>query len=185
MKEYFIKYRPFLQFLGIFLISYLLLIIIYQFYLGQFDSANLEVDGFTHFVSKQTKTVLTLLNYSVQLYPSTGDSSVIVEIEGIRLVRIIEGCNAVSVMILFVAFILAFSKGFVKTIGFIIFGLIVIHVLNVLRIALLTIGIMKYPEYKHILHGVIFPLIIYGTVFFLWIIWVTKFIKNDAENPQK
>lgn len=185
MKEYFITYRPFLQFLGIFLISYLLLVLIYQFYLGQFDVANLEVDGFTQFVSHQTKTVLTLLNYSIELYPSTGDSSVIVEIEGIRLVRIIEGCNAISVMILFVAFILAFSKGFVKTIGFIIFGLIVIHVLNVLRIALLTIGIMKYPEYKHILHGVIFPLIIYGTVFFLWIIWVTKFIKNDSENPQK
>lgn len=184
MKEYFIKYRPFLQFLGIFLVSYLLLIIIYQFYLGQFDSANFEVDGFTDLVARQTKTVLTLLNYSVELFPSGSDPSVIVQIEGLRIVRIIEGCNALSVMILFVAFILAFSKGFAKTFAFIIFGLIVIHILNVVRIALLTVGIMKYPEYKHILHGVVFPLIIYGTVFFLWIIWVKKFINNDSKNPQ-
>lgn len=182
MKEYFIKYRPFLQFLGIFLISYLFLIVIYQFYLGQFDQAIFEVDGFTDLVARQTKYILSAMNYTVELFPSKNDPSVIVEIEGLRIARIIEGCNAVSVMILFVAFILAFSKGFVKTLSFIIFGLLIIHVLNVLRIALLTIGIMKYPEYKHILHGVIFPLIIYGTVFFLWIIWVTKFINNDSKN---
>ena len=184
MKEYLIKYRPFLQFLGIFLISYLLLIVMYQFYLGQFDSANFEVDGFTDLVARQTKIVLTSFNFLTELYPSTHDPSVVVQVEGVPIVRIIEGCNALSVMILFVAFILAFSKGFMKTFAYIIFGLFVIHILNVLRIALLTIGIMKYPEYKHILHGVIFPLIIYGTVFFLWIIWVTKFIKNDSKNPQ-
>lgn len=184
MKEYFIKYRPFLQFLGIFLISYLLLIVSYQYYLAQFDTTNFEVDGFTDFVARQTKTVLSFFNYSVELFPSGSDPSVIVQIEGLRIVRIVEGCNAVSVMILFAAFILAFSKGLVKTIGFILFGLLVIHVLNILRIAILTLGIWKYPEYKHILHGVVFPLIIYGTVFFLWIIWVTKFIKNDTQDPQ-
>ena len=84
-------------------------------------------------------------------------------------------------MILFVAFILAFSNGFTKTLGFIIVGLIIIHVLNVVRIALLTIGIMKYPEYTHILHGVIFPLVIYGIIFLLWIIWVTKFTSNATK----
>ena len=156
----------------------------YPFYLGPFDSPNFDVVGFTDLVARQTKIVLNSFNFLTELYPSTHDPSVVVQVEGIRIVRIIEGCNALSVMILFVAFILAFSKGFVKTFAYIIFGLFVIHILNVLRIALLTIGIMKYPEYKHILHGVIFPLIIYGTVFFLWIIWVTKFIKNDSKNPQ-
>ena len=154
----------------------------YQFYLGQFDSANFEVDGFTDLVARQTKIVLTSFNFLTELYPSTHDPSVVVQVEGVPIVRIIEGCNALSVMILFVAFILAFSKGFVKTFAYVIFGLIVIHILNVLRIALLTIGIMKYPEYKHILHGVIFPLIIYGTVFILWIVWVTKFNRNAEKS---
>ena len=185
MKEYFIKYRPFLQFLGVFLVSYLVLIVVYQLYLRQFNEANFEVDGFTDLVARQSKFFLTLLNYSIELFPSTSDASVVVQIDGLRMVRIIEGCNAISVMILFVAFILAFSKGFLKTLSFIVFGLLIIHILNIVRIGLLTIGIMKYPEYKHILHGVIFPLIIYGTVFFLWIIWVTKFITNDSKNPQK
>ena len=156
----------------------------YQFYLGQFDEANFEVDGFTDLVARQSKTFLTFLNYSVELFPSTKDPSVIVQVDGIRKVRIVEGCNAISVMILFAAFIFAFSKGFLKTISFVVFGLLVIHILNIIRIGILTLGIMKYPEYKHILHGVVFPLIIYGTVFFLWITWVTKFITNDSKNSQ-
>lgn len=182
MKEYFIKYRPFLQFLGVFLLSYLLLVGVYQLYLSQFDESAFEVDGVTILVAEQTKTVLNAFGYIVDLSPSRNDPSVKVAINLVPLVRIIEGCNAVSVMILFIAFILAFSKGFVKTLGFILVGLLIIHVLNVLRIALLTIGILKYPEYKHILHGVIFPLVIYGTVFILWIVWVTKFTRNEAKS---
>ena len=182
MRAYFIKYRPFLQFLGTFLATYLVLIVLYQLYLAQFDSTNFEVDDFTHLVARQTQSILSFLGYTVSLSPYPNDPSVLVTINAMPIVRIIEGCNAVSVMILFVAFVLAFSKGFVKTLGFIFFGLFIIHVLNVFRIAFLTIGIMKFPKYEHFLHGVVFPLIIYGTVFLLWIIWVTKFKRNVAKN---
>lgn len=179
MKEYFVKYRLFLQFLGVFLLSYLVLIGIYQLYLNQFDTANFEVDGITIFVAEQSHFVLDAFGYDVTLAPHLSDPSVKVLIESKTIVRIVEGCNAVSVMILFVAFVLAFSKGWVKTIGFILIGLLIIHLLNILRIALLTVGIIKYPEYTHVLHGVIFPLVIYGVVFLLWIFWVTK-IASDV-----
>lgn len=182
MKEYFIKYRPFLQFLGVFLLSYLLLIGVYQLYLAQFDAEKFEVDGITQVVSEQTRIVLDSFGYNVILVPHLSNPSVKVIVDSVPIVRIVEGCNAVSVMILFVAFVLAFSKGFSKTTGFVVAGLLIIHILNVLRIALLTMGIIKYPEYTHILHGVIFPLVIYGVVFLLWIIWVTKFTTHVAKN---
>lgn len=158
-----------------------MLIGVYQLYLSQFDSAQLEYDGFTNEVAFETKVLLEVFDYKVDLRPSTYDPSVIVSVGGKSVVRIVEGCNAISVMILFVAFVLAFSKGFAKTLAFIMLGLLAIHILNVSRIAFLTIGIMKYPDYEHILHGVVFPLIIYGTVFLLWIIWVTKFTKNVSK----
>lgn len=181
MKEYFIKYRPFLQFLGVFLLSYLVLIGIYQGYLSQFDTSNLEYDGFTNVVAEQTQMLLTAFDYNVQLIPSTFDPSVLVLVDGKAIVRIVEGCNAISVMILFGAFVLAFSNGFLKTFAFTIAGILIIHILNISRIALLTIGIIKYPEYEHLLHGTIFPLVIYGTVFLLWIFWVTKFTKDASK----
>jgi exosortase family protein XrtF len=181
LKEYFLQYRPFLQFLGVFLLSYLVLIGVYQLYLSQFDAANFEYDGFTNVVAEQTKVLLETFGYNVELSPSKFDPSVIVSVNLVSIVRVVEGCNAISVMILFVAFVLAFSKGLVKTLAFILVGLLIIHILNVSRIAFLTIGIMKYPQYEHVLHGVIFPLIIYGTVFLLWIVWVTKFSKNVSK----
>jgi exosortase family protein XrtF len=184
LKEYFVKYRPFLRFLGIFLLTYLVLVGFYQLYLSQFDLSNFEVDGITKFVAQQTKIVMNALGYNVKLTPHAYDPSVKVDIDSVSIVRIVEGCNAVSVMILFVAFVLAFSSEFFKTAGFIAAGLLIIHVLNILRIALLTIGIMNYPEYTHILHGVIFPLVIYGIVFLLWIIWITKFASNATESAK-
>jgi hypothetical protein len=40
---------------------------------------------------------------------------------------------------------------------------------------LLVVLMYHFPDYKEFLHGVLFPLLIYGTVFLLWIIWVNKF----------
>jgi len=62
-----------------------------------------------------------------------------------------------------------------QTILFIVIGSLIIHILNIVRIALLCIALYNYPDYEHILHGVVFPLIIYGVVFLLWVIWVNKF----------
>jgi uncharacterized SAM-binding protein YcdF (DUF218 family) len=45
---------------------------------------------------------------------------------------------------------------------------------------ILSIGLYHYPWRREILHTVIFPLIIYGLVFLLWMFWVNRFaaLKN-------
>ena len=98
------------------------------------------------------------------------------------LARIIEGCNAISVIILFASFIFAFSAKFKTTFLFILLGSALIFVLNILRIALLTIGLYYYPEYEEFLHNIVFPVVIYGVVFVLWIVWVIKFSSYAKRN---
>jgi exosortase family protein XrtF len=95
--------------------------------------------------------------------------------------RIVEGCNAISVIILFIAFVIAFKGDFKKTVLFVLAGSILIHLLNVVRIALIAIALYHYPQHEHLLHGVIFPLIIYGIVFLLWVIWVNQFSSYATE----
>jgi exosortase family protein XrtF len=85
-------------------------------------------------------------------------------------------------MILFVAFIMAFSGKLWSTIAFIFSGLLLIHVLNVLRIVLLIIGLLYYKPLENLMHDIVFPLVIYGVVFILWVIWVNKF-SNYAKKP--
>lgn len=175
MKKYFILYKPFLLFLGKFLLAYLLLTFIYENYLGQFDTKKFEVDGFTQLVAKESKDVLVFFNCDASISPNSKESSVKFFYNQTFMSRIIEGCNGLSVIILFVSFIIAFSGKAKTTILFIIGGTLLIHILNVTRIALLNVLMYYYPGQKHTLHDVIFPLFIYGVVFGLWIIWVNKF----------
>lgn len=177
MKKYFILYKPFLLFLGKFLLTYLLLTFIYQSYLGQFDVKKLELDEFTKTVAQQTKDLMLFFDCDVKSSPNIKEPAVNLFYNQKHIVRVIEGCNALSVIILFVSFIIAFSGKLKSTVLYIIGGSILIHILNVSRIALLCVLIYYYPSQQHLLHGVLFPLFIYGVVFLLWIIWVNKFSK--------
>jgi exosortase family protein XrtF len=92
----------------------------------------------------------------------------------------VEGCNAVSVIILFVSFVFAFYKG-MKTFVFVGAGLIILYIMNLLRIVGLNIVMTDHKEYGKIFHDFIFPAIIYGSVVVLWLIWI-KFFALKHEN---
>lgn len=185
MKSYFIQFRPFFVFLIKFFLVYAGLTVLYKLYLNQYeDPLVYNVDGITQMVADQTQKLLQFLNFDCQLILHETESSVKLILEGKYLSRVVEGCNAVSVMILFVAFVIAFSGKLKHTLIFIVSGILIIHVLNVIRIALLNIALLYYPESQELLHGVIFPAFIYGVVFGLWVIWVNKY-SFYATNTEK
>ena len=97
------------------------------------------------------------------------------------VVKIVEGCTSVSIMILFLAFIIAFSGSVKATILYGVLGLILIYATNIFRIVALAIIIYHRPEYQDIMHSLFFPAAIYGMVFLLWIIWVNKFAKINKK----
>ncbi|WP_298155292.1 exosortase family protein XrtF [Flavobacterium sp.] len=183
MKSYLQRYKPFLIFLSKFLLSYLLLTFLYQEYLNQFDAAKCEPDGATKLVSENTVWFLKLIGHDAEIYPHPNEASYKLFVEGHAVARIVEGCNAVSVMILFVAFIVAFSSRFLKTTLFIFSGVLLIHVLNVIRVGLISVAMRTYPQYKDFLHDIVFPLFIYGVVFGLWVLWINKFSSYAKKNP--
>lgn len=175
LKTYFIQYRPFFIFLLKFFVTYGILTFFYQLYLNSYDAVRFENDGFTNLVADQTKDVLLLFGQDAYTLPHPSQQSVKLFLNEKFIARVVEGCNAMSVMILFVAFVIAFKGKLKHTVLFILAGILIIHLLNILRIALLAIALYHYPQYEHILHGVIFPLFIYGVVFGLWVLWVQKF----------
>ena len=147
----------------------------YQSYLNRFDASKAEVDLFTEIVADQSATVLSWFDSKSYTMPHLKEPSVKLIYKGKYISRIIEGCNAISVIILFISFVIAFTGKFKNTVLFILFGTILIHILNIGRIALLCVGLYYFPNLEHLLHGVVFPLIIYGIVFLLWIVWVNKY----------
>lgn len=175
VKGYLLQFRPFLLFLLRFFATYLLLTFIYQSYLGQFEAKKMEVDQITEIVAKQSQKTLSVFGSGVYTAPNPDEPGIKLFYQNCWVARIIEGCNGISVMILFVAFVVAFSGKLKQTVFFILAGVLMIHIFNIFRIALLAMAIFHYPQYEHILHGVLFPLVIYGLVFLLWVIWVNKF----------
>ena len=136
----------------------------------------------THLVAKQSEALLDSFGYNAEVLPHPNEPSMKVIVNGQYLARVIEGCNAVSIIILFLSFIVAFSGKFKTTFFYILSGSVLIYSVNLLRIVLLTIGLYHYPKYEDVLHTVIFPAIIYGIVFLLWIFWVNRFSKLNKSN---
>lgn len=175
LKNTLIQYKPFFTFLIKFLLFYVVFAFVYKMYLSQYDVAKNEVDYFTEVVANETNKIMFFFTDETQSVKHDKESSFKIFYKEKYVARVIEGCNAVSVMILFAAFIFAFSTRWKRTLLFIVFGVVLIHLLNIIRIALLSFALYYYPQYEKLLHGTFFPLFIYGVVFILWILWVTKF----------
>jgi len=86
----------------------------YKFYIQYSDGSKFYPDYLTHLVAIQTETLLNAFGYDTQVIPHPDEPSMKVILKGQYLARIIEGCNGVSVVILFISFVVAFS-GSVKT----------------------------------------------------------------------
>lgn len=166
------KYRSVLRFVVLFMGSYLLMSLIYGWYLRWSQGGAYLPDWITNTVARQSTALLNALGYDARVLPHESLPTMKLYIGDYYLAHIIEGCNSVSVIILFAAFIIAFAEGFKKTFFFILAGSVLIYSVNLIRIAVLAIALYNYPEHEGFLHGVVFPAMIYGMVFVLWMLWI-------------
>lgn len=182
LQVLFRKYKSVIRFMLTFLAVYIALSIIYSCYLKLSDGSLFYPDYFTNLVGLQCVEVLEFLGYLSDVLKHPNEPSLKLIINGQYLARIVEGCNALSVIILFMSFIIAFSATIKTTAIYVISGSVLIYSVNVFRITLLAIGMYHYPKYEEVLHHVIFPGIIYGLVFFLWVFWVNRFSKLKGKD---
>ena len=163
-----------LRFLGI----WLLLFLLYQWYLNQFSG---NIDGFTKIISDQSAFLLNFTGYETVTKDFPSHETVQFYINGKVATRMVEGCNAVSVMIMFLAFVFAFYKG-VKTFYFAFAGIVLLYILNLFRIYVLNVIVVDFPALTKPAHDYFFPAFIYGGVVVLWLIWINKFLITDDKN---
>jgi exosortase family protein XrtF len=126
-------------------------------------------------VAKQTTGLLRFFGYDAAYVQHDKEMSVKLLVNNTYVARVIEGCNSGSLIILFIAFIVAFSGSIKATFLYIVFGSLFIYFINIFRIAFLTLMLYRYPGQQTLLHNLVFPALIYGTIFLLWILWVKKF----------
>ncbi|MDA9809950.1 archaeosortase/exosortase family protein [Flavobacteriales bacterium] len=165
-----------------FLISFIPLIILWFFfyhYLYKIDNIlNINYSLLTYFsriLSCQSNFILSIfnLNTSIEIH---GDMVVakILDYPYSHGVWIGEPCNGIKIFGLFTIFILSFRGEIKNKLFFIPIGLTLLHILNVLRIAVLTYISAVNPLILDFNHNITFQLIIYGAMLSLWYIWITQ-----------
>ncbi len=153
---------------------------LYSFYLNVSSGGKYYPDYITNLVARQSSSLISEFGYTAEVIPHETETSMKLYINSQFLARIVEGCNAVSIIILFISFIISFAEKFKKTVLFLFAGAALIYGVNILRIAILTIALYNYPEHLELLHGIIFPAAIYGMVFLLWMFWVRMLPKTET-----
>jgi exosortase family protein XrtF len=136
----------------------------YTFYDQKFIGLIIEsADQLLHLLGYKTFKVLQDLDYQV------------IGIDGSNGVWIGSNCNAIKLFGLFTVFIIAYPGALKNKLWFIPGGILLIHLLNILRVASLAIIANSFPQYLDFNHTYTFTLIVYGFIFGLWMLWVNHF----------
>lgn len=167
-------FKPILIFILKFVIAWGVLVISYNFYLSKYHSQN-KPDPYSQQVASWTATSMNAMGFQTQTMDDSNRPWTWILMDGQRISYINEGCNAISIMLIFVAFIVAFSTTWKQTILYILGGLILIQIMNVFRIVVINYIFKYHHEYGEMAHDYLFPAILYGTIVLLWIIWVKYF----------
>ncbi len=177
-------FKPILIFILKFLVVWIVLLISYNFYLSRYHDDN-KPDPYSHQVAVWTESSLNALGFPAEAVDDPNRPWTWILMEGQKVSYVNEGCNAISIMLVFVAFIAAFSTTWKQTLLFILGGLIIIQIMNVFRIVVINYIFKYHHEYGEMAHDYLFPALLYGTIVLLWIIWVKYFALKSIQKSDE
>ncbi len=181
---------PIRLFLGKALLFFVIWKLIYSFFL--FDSQ--VVDNFltTHVGEASVKVLnslgsmsgFTAINEIVQ-EPHYGEYQAfnmsVIYHNGDRILNIANACNGLELLVLYVGFIVCMPSSFKRKLLYIVIGVVLLDVVNILR----CVGLIYLREYFHayfdFAHHYVFKIIVYSSTFILWVIFSRKIqLKNES-----
>jgi len=171
IKEFWPALRFLLTFIGVYFAGN----VIYGTYI---EFVQPTPDLFTRAIAEQTSWVLNLFNEPVSTQLNKVGPTVFLNRGSNTVLNIYEGCNGVNVLIVFVAFLLAFSGQTKTKVVFLASGCLLINIANIIRIVLLYFVSLRYQIYFYFIHKYIFTIVLYAIVVILWIAFVKRLSPN-------
>jgi len=173
------EFKPALFFLVKFLIVYFIGNIAYGLYIESFGNS---ADPMTAWVSNQTTVILNLMGFNTETLADDFAPKIRLLLDDHSVISIYEGCNGLNVMIIFVAFLAAYSGNIKRLLWFVPLGLLVTHLMNLTRIVLLFFVAEYYEDYLYFTHKYLFTGIIYVGILILWYWWIVSLSKTTKDD---
>ncbi|MES2691368.1 MAG: archaeosortase/exosortase family protein [Bacteroidota bacterium] len=148
---------------------------------GNFD--HLITENITYFIC----LLLDITGYQTHytLAEKWGETYIFLIPQTNPLIRVGASCNGLELLVLFTIFIICYPGPLKNKAWFIPLGLLIIHVLNILRNYTLTLMQIHKSPYFEFFHRYIFIFMVYGVIFLLWMWWANiqqaKTAKNETE----
>lgn len=131
-----------------------------------------------------SSNVLSGLGYDLIPEPPEAYQIRTVGIDGTYGLWIGDPCNGLNLFALFTIFIACYPGNWKNKLWFIPLGIILIHLINVLRIVALCIIVKIDYKYLDFNHDYTFTVVVYGFMFLLWIWWANKFSGMTPVTPK-
>jgi exosortase family protein XrtF len=168
------KDKAIILFIVKFIGLYLLLNTAYGFW---YESYHPQADPLTYVVTRQTAWIISMLEPGITAEQYGDAPEIAVRQAGKTVIDVFEGCNGLNVMIVFLSFIIAFSRSWRGTTLFSFAGIAAIYVANLGRVVFLFFIAKYYPHSLYFFHKYLFTGGLYLLVFVMWYLWIQRFRK--------
>jgi exosortase family protein XrtF len=175
------EFKPTILFLVKFIGIYIVANLLYGVYVTAYSPGP---DPITSLASRQTAVALGICGWHSSTEDNETKPTTLLIHEGKSVLAIYEGCNGINIMIIFVAFLFAFGPIGKSLWIFALAGIIIIHLMNLARIALLFWVTLYLPDLVYFVHKYLFTAVLFVIVFVLWIVWVRRFSKLKEVSTQ-
>lgn len=166
-----------IRFIGVFLAIYVVWIMLYQWVIQPWGWLDQQV------INDNSRWSLFFLErFGYETFMGNHPTIRTIGIQGTNGLWIGDPCDGISLFALFSIFIIAYPGKWLHKIWFIPLGITIIHFLNILRICILCIVIIKHPGWLEFNHTYLFQIFMYAIVFLLWYIWIKRFSIVKTEN---
>jgi exosortase family protein XrtF len=170
------EFRPTLLFLAKFLAFYFLSNILYGLWIESYGNSP---DPFTILVTQNISSILNWMDFDTFVGSSKTQPYVLLFHHSTVILSVFEGCNGLNVMFVFASFLFAFGPMRLFTFYYFIGGIVIIHVVNLLRIGLLYWLALNNSTQFYYFHKYFFTATLYMVVFLMWSLWIFKI--NDSK----
>ena len=102
-------------------------------------------------------------------------------LQGVRSVNVAPQCNGLELMVLYLGVLIIMPTTIRRMLTFSVAGVVVITMLNIIRCALLAVLYLHDVDLADVAHHYVFKLIIYGVVFYGWMLYTRTVTPDEAK----
>lgn len=162
------------RFLGVGFLGYLTWYVLYAYWLR--DSTMLD-EVLIHSMVLVSEWVLEGVGYELYRVVTSDWRWQLGIANSVGMLEIGDACDGLVLFALFAVFILAFPGPSRRKLWFIPLGVVIIHLVNLVRVISLVILNFHHPDALAFNHDYTWTVLVYGVIFWLWFLWTDKFSK--------